>query len=76
MAGTEPRKSLPQRLASGQLRGANVGATSAGVRKVRRGVDSQSADTLDEWVVVEPEADIAAKGHAYISFDPAGVYTP
>lgn len=73
MAGTQPRRPFAARLGSSAVRGVN--AAAPGARRVRRSTDSQSDGGWDgDWVVVEPEADIAAKGHPYISFDPAGTY--
>lgn len=55
-----------------------AGGKFAGLSPVVRpaSTDVEPVEATGDWVVVEPEADIAAKGHPYISFDPAGVYTP
>lgn len=71
MPGTQPRRTFPQRLGSSVKRRASVGTGTPGVGRVQRVTDTGVADSTETWVVVEPAASIAAKGYAYISFDPA-----
>lgn len=72
MPGTQPRRSFAAKVASATNRRAPMAAGPA-VRQVQRR-DAGRTEADEVWVVVEAAANIAAKGHAYISFDPAGTY--
>lgn len=81
MPGIRPRRNSFTRLMSSSTRRAPVPSGGVGINRVPRTADRSSGSGgnlgvfgelhyIDDWVVVEPSADIAAKGHAYISFDP------